>query len=266
MTSNFYSFVTSVEQHFENVVKVPIDKFSGAILYTSYQSLEPQKYLFMGLNPSGSLECSSTIKESLYKCLVSTYNEYNENWTFTDSQSKTTKNIKYKDGEHPLQLNIKHLCTLLGIDSNLVCSGNLVFEPSYGSPELWHRFVKNKVNAKKEIEKIYWPVHKLILDRVKPHVIISFGNDETFSPYWFLREIAKDEFDYKEFDSIPAEHKPYSFKGFLGTINSRKIQVVGLPHLSYYRLFSGAKAQKKNEAFAKFMKNNLDISLKIPQL
>lgn len=266
MTPDYYNFVGSVEHHFQNVVNEPFDKFPGAILYTSYLSLKPQKYLFMGLNPSGEPECSMTIKESLYKCLVSEYNEYEEDWTFPKGQNKITKNIKYERGKHPLQLNIKHLCTLLEVDVTQICSSNLIFEPSYGSPELWQRFVKKKVNAKKEIERIYWPVHKLILEYVQPDVIIAFGNDETFSPYWFLREMVMKDNEHPGCVCMPAEHNPYSFKSFNGTINGKKTHVVGLPHLSYYRLFSGAKAQKKNEAFAKFMKSNLDISINLSKL
>ena len=115
MTPIYKCFVDSVQHHFKNVVKVPTDNFRGAILYTSQKCLQPQQYLFMGLNPSGSPLTSMTIEKSLDNCINSSYNEYDADWSFIDCQDKHTKNHRYKAGCHPLQLNIKHICALLGL-------------------------------------------------------------------------------------------------------------------------------------------------------
>lgn len=269
MSPLYNSFVESVQQHFKNEVNIPTNKFPGAILYTSHNSLKPQKYLFMGLNPSGSPLTSMKIQESLDKCLNSSYNEYEEDWSGVDSPDKQTKNYKYKAGCHPIQLNIKHICALLDLKVEEICSENLVYEPSHGAKALWKKFVEQKLDARKEIERIYLPVHKLILDIVQPKVIITYGNDEYFSPYWFLRGIAKNEKDSifpPESTTMPTGHKPFTFKYFKGVIFGKVTHVVGLPHLSYYSLYKGATTApeayvRKNEAFAKFMKEKIDITV-----
>ena len=114
----------------------------------------------------------------------------------------------------------------LGEDLRHVCPSNLIFTRSpdqYGAdyPERGH---------------LCWPVHHMILNIVRPNVIIAFGNGN-ISPYAFLALKHKKTLGTWPVETrCAAQYGPWQCKSFRTRIESRHILVIGLPHLSRYTI------------------------------
>ena len=79
----------------------------------------------------------------------------------------------------------------------------------------------------------YWPIHQLILKVVQPDVIITYGMSDV-SPFWFLYEQSEALGD--SWDQVKAGQGNWRCKTFTGEYHGRRVPVVGLPHLSRYKL------------------------------
>ena len=197
----------------------PILGERGAILYSSFLTLSPGRFYILGLNPGGAPGSGDTIAQCLNGLSRYKGNAYiDEDWS-SDSRH-------YGVGEHPLQRQLRMLMQELGEDLRHVCALNLIFTRSpdqYGAdyPERGH---------------LCWPVHQMILNIVRPNVIIAFGNGN-ISPYAFLalkhQETWGEEPDETKF---AAQHGPWQCRSFQTWIESRHILVIGLPHLSRYTI------------------------------
>lgn len=199
----------------------------GAILYTSFKTVQKADFYILGLNPGGNddytlpkkLKCNApepskkmTIGKSLESCRAENYNEYSETWICTRGA-----------GNMPLQLNLKNFTrNILHKDIKDICCTNLIFRTSKNQDSLAFR---NEADA-------CWGIHKMLLDVIQPKLIIAYGNSDK-SPYEYLHcklnSIKKDDEP-----SHDADQGNYRIKGFKGTLDGRDTYVLGLPHLSRY--------------------------------
>ncbi len=207
-------FVEAARQHLE---KEGLLEEKGCVLYSAFSTLKRGRFYILGLNPGGEDGFGTTIAESFDELPQYTGNAYlDEAWG------------KYeKKGEHPLQRHLKLLMEELGEDLKNVCASNLIFVRSKDQNGI-ENFVE-------EAEKC-WPVHEMILDIVKPRVIIAFGNG-SISPFNFLHSNKINGEKYME-DEIPAKWGNWKCRSFGGKIETSNetldLLVLGIPHLSRY--------------------------------
>ena len=191
----------------------------GSILYSAFSTLTPAKFYILGLNPGGPLGSGDTIAKCLHGLPDYKDNAYlKENWS-SDSRH-------YSPGGHPLQRHLFLLMQELGEDLGHVCASNLIFTRS---PNQYGADYPERGN-------ICWPVHRIILNIVKPKIIIAFGNG-AISPYAFLA--AKHQEMLRAWpteDTRPAEYKTWRCKAFQTKIDDHDVLVIGVPHLSRYTI------------------------------
>lgn len=197
----------------------PILGDKGATLYSSFKTLAPGKFYILGLNPGGPVDSGQTLAESL-DCLP----EQQENAYLDEDWSSTARHFDV--GQHPLQRHLSELMREIGQDLQNVCASNLIFTRSPGQhgadyPARGH---------------VCWPVHQMILDIVKPNVIIAFGNGD-ISPYAFLALKHHETMGvWPKEVTHPAQYWTWQCKAFQTEIEGRDILVFGLPHLSRYTI------------------------------
>jgi len=205
-------FISEASHHLR-----PVMGERGGILYSSFSTLTPGRFFILGLNPGGDYGEGDTIRECLDGLPRYTKNAYlDEEW------SSATRH--FCCGGHPLQRHLLLLMKELGEDLRHICSANLIFTRSpgqYGAnyPDRGH---------------ICWPVHQIILNIVRPKVIIAFGNG-AISPYAFLvLKHFKALGSWPTEDMHPAEYRGWHCKAFQTRIDDLNLLVLGIPHLSRY--------------------------------
>jgi|GEM_PF-4868108 len=126
---------------------------------------------------------------------------------------------KDEAGEERLEQNLMWLCAELGTSLDHVCRSH---------------FVPSSVLVQELEDALpYWPTHLDILKAVQPDVIITYGISDV-SPFWFLYEQSEALGD--SWDQVKAGQGNWRCKTFTGEYNGRRVPVVGLPHLSRYKL------------------------------
>lgn len=196
---------------------LPILNEPGGILYSSVSTLTPGTFYILGLNPGGALGSGDTIAHCLDGLPEYSKNAYlDENWS-SDSRH-------YDTGGHPLQHHLKLLMRELGEDLRNVCAANLIFTRSPDQQGAYYP----------ERGHLCWPVHQMILNIVKPDVIIAFGNGH-ISPYAFLALKHQETLGaWPKEQKCPAQYGKWQCKVFQTKINDVNSLVLGLPHLSRY--------------------------------
>ena len=200
-------------------ILLPILEEKGATLYSSFNTLSCGKFYVLGLNPGGPADSGKTLAESLDALPEQQDNAYlDEDWS---SPSRS-----FGAGRHPLQRHLFELMREIGQDLRNVCSSNLIFTRS---PDLNGADYPSRGH-------VCWPVHQMILDAVKPNVIIAFGNGD-ISPYAFLALKHQESMGvWPEEVTHPAKYWTWQCKAFQTQIQGRDILVLGLPHLSRYTI------------------------------
>lgn len=122
-------------------------------------------------------------------------------------------------GEQRLQDNLMWLGAELGCSMDRLCISHFVPVPV---------LVQDLTDA-----DAYWAMHEEALGIVQPRVIITYGISDV-SPFWFLYE--KSEALGDSWDEVQAGQGNWRCKTFTGQYLGRRIPVVGLPHLSRYKL------------------------------
>lgn len=207
-------FIAEARRHL-----LPILGESGGILYSSFATLAPGTFYILGLNPGGALGSGDTLAQCLDRLP-----EYKDNAYLDEDWSSDSRH--YDAGGHPLQRHLFMLMQELGEDLRQVCAANLIFSRSpdqYGAdyPDRGH---------------ICWPVHQMILNVVRPSVIIAFGNGG-ISPYAFLALKHQETLGmWPEEATHPAQYGTWQCKAFQTRIEDMDILVLGLPHLSRYTI------------------------------
>lgn len=184
----------------------PIADLPGAILYSAASTLTEGRYYFLGLNPGGS--GGRSIREHISILPSINTNSYvDEEWDWGSGNPLSA-------GAHPLQRNASVLFHWLGVPIESVCASNIIFAQSRGEsgsgyPRLAH---------------ICWPVHELILNIVKPKIIITFG----VKPFEFVSQ----KLGASKLPNVPSGHGNWVCREAI----SKDARVFGLPHLSSYHL------------------------------
>ena len=141
---------------------------SGRFLYSDISTLrehDPKlnklNYYILGINPAGEPDDYHILRDEISQWFTKNQN------AFIDEPWPPTNIIK---GNDPYQLDVKELCRTIGEDTCKVCASNLIFERSNGSKNL----KCSKLNPS-FVRNVYWPVHKAVMDIVKPNIIFVFG-------------------------------------------------------------------------------------------
>lgn len=181
----------------------------GAIFYSSHATLQKGDIYLLGFNPGG--EDGRPLREAIDGLLTVTENAYIEqNWSGRRN---------YKPGHAPLQKRVTWLLDALGYVPENICASNLIFMQSKSAASIPY------ANA-----DVCWPVHRAILDIVRPKLILAFGNSAC-SPYAYLRDM----FGTTQTEEIEAGHGNWKVKGCSITVpGDPPVYLAGLPHLSYY--------------------------------
>jgi len=195
----------------------PILNESGGILYSSGDTLKKGLIYVLGLNPGGAE--GQTIDDSISVIFSSKDNAYlDEDWS--------SDKHKYGIGKHPLQKNIKYLFDYLGYNLRDICCSNLIFVRSVDQQGCNFYYNAN----------LCWEVHKLIIDTICPKIFLVFGNS-IISPYFFVKTQHLKYFGNNiSEDIIQSGHGNWSCRSFITNLFGNDILILGLPHLSRYRI------------------------------
>jgi hypothetical protein len=218
----------SVEQNVAAVIRKAEEKLkgilnqSGTILYSSRATLTPGKYYFLGINPGGSAEGTSSIQNSLDDLKTQTDNAYIHQCWFRHEHCHDCK------GKHPLQQNYQALFTALGEDLESVCASNLIFKRS--------RAEKDAGGWTAALE--CWPLHEEIIKIVQPRAIITFGK----LPFAFIHHAL-------EGVAVQVDRTKHGNWGWQrSTLNDGR-KLIGLPHLSRYALRNDSEVRDQIKSY-----------------
>lgn len=193
--------------------------FKYSIFYSNpFITLKPGTVYFLGINPKG--ENKEDYELETYKCWVQSDIEYNsldsnfEDWG-RSLQNRCKEILNFVIDELKLDINYKD-----------ILSTNFNF------------FRSNNVHELKNIFEIKfescWKYHEMLLNIVKPKIIICYGNREKDcyfdSGYRFLR----DKFNTLEEETYPHYEKLLLKKSIIKIPEIGEILLIGLPHLSIY--------------------------------
>jgi hypothetical protein len=125
----------------------------GRFLYSDIATLRKDDFYLLGYNPDVDMDKNPSLKDEI------------QNWSNASSNAYLDECWDHKDpGSHLIQKRVKELCHAIigkGFDASTreVCASNLFFARSEKAASL-------KLND----ENVFWPVHKAVLDIVKPSV------------------------------------------------------------------------------------------------
>ncbi len=199
---------TCVKQNLTN----NLDK-SGAVLYSTNETLKPFWMLIVGTNPGGSATelggSQYAIKNNIVALAPELLSkEWGENGELT-----------------PLQKRIK-----LVVEEWLE-AGSLKYAPY---TNLIFMRTKNTTTINWNWADTCWPVNEFLLDTIQPSLILTIGNGRRQSPYAFLSSKLKAQNE----SSCPSGFGRYALRSATGHHRDRKITLLGLPHLSRYPIGS----------------------------
>jgi len=188
---------------------------SGRFLYSDISTLKKGCHYILGINPAGEpSDYPRNLRDEILHWFAKHKNAFiDEPWP------------PYDKGNNPYQLDVKELCKTIGEDTRKVCASNLIFERSNGSENL--QFSKLNISF---IKKVYWPVHKAVLEIVRPANIFVFG----IPAYNILFGILKKECELRQ---TTKEHSGYSNKNFYIAEGHRQdgqpLKLFGIPYPNY---------------------------------
>lgn len=201
----------------------------GAVLYSSVDTLRPGQFYFMGLNPGGGTENTSTLADNIAAARRGNNAYIDERWS-PGGRLKPA-------GQAVLQKRMKSVADLLGVDLRRVPASNLAFTRS--------RRVGEHLGFDEAV-RLCAPVHRIFLDAIRPTFLFTFGNIEHF----------KAGFELSAIESIDALHQ--SWKAYRGTakLGDMTFQFGNVPHLSVWggdRKISVLKWALENAMSANFL-------------
>ncbi len=209
MNNSNNEFIPRIKEFFKNETGR-----SGAILYSSYDTLQKGAYYLLGINPGGSE--GKSLGEHIDNLPGQTENAYlDEDWISPGG------NDPQYFGKAPYQKHIQWLLGSFGQPTRDVCASNLNF---FRTP--------NVQGITMEEASLCWNVHEMMLEIIQPQVIFTIGNaeDPAKSAYAFI----KHRYGGHVLESIKANHGNYSIKILEIQRNGTPILVIGFPHFSRY--------------------------------
>ena len=181
---------------------------SGAVLYSSHDTIKPGKIYLFGLNPGG--QGGPTLQKNISLMLSRQENAY------LDERWENGRELP-EPGKAVLQRRVNWLLTQLGAQTRDVLATNLIFMQS-----------RDASGVSSDLADVCWPVHEALLNIVRPSLIVAYGNS-TFSPYGYLHGRFGGEQRYGT-----SGHGDWMLKGFDARMSWGSVFVAGLPHLSRY--------------------------------
>lgn len=186
---------------------------SGAILYSTQDTLKSHWLLIVGTNPGGSVTVHRDPEFAIKNHIIAKMPELvNTDWR---------KNGKLT----PLQNRIKLVVEswLDGGRIENVPYTNLIFMRTQSMATIDWNWAER-----------CWPVNEFLLDSIQPSLILTIGNGRASSSYAFLsRKLEADNHS-----SVNAGFGRYVLKSAIGHYHDRDITLLGLPHLSRYPIAS----------------------------
>ncbi len=230
MNNSNNEFILRIKEFFKNESVKP-----GAILYSSYDTLQKGAYYLLGINPGGS--GGNSLGDHIDNLPRQTENAYlDEDWISPGGKDPQCF------GKAPYQKHIQWLLGSFEQPTREVCASNLNFFRT-----------KNVQDITMEEASQCWNVHEMMLDIVQPQVIFAIGNAENpaKSAYAFI----KHRYGGRVLETIKANHGNYSIKILAIQRNGTPILVIGFPHFSRYNPEGKVNINQLKEVMNKF-KNN----------
>jgi hypothetical protein len=188
--------------------------YSGRFLYGDISALKEGNYYLLGYNPGGDLN-EPTLRDD----------------------------IKVWGGENNIRLTpvLQHNLNKLreAIAPRQFCWSNLYFERS-GDPSL----------IKEKNEEIYWPVHEKVIEIIKPGCVFAFGVGKSSTPtYHKLKKLLGFEGNKESYfhSNANPDNDGWEPRVTEGRYKGRPLKLIGLPHLSRYRLSAEDMEKIKEE-------------------
>ena len=204
------------QENFKNICKEILSQIlnkTGGILNSSGTTLRKGDFYILGVNPGGE-DAPPTVGESIDNIFTSKENSYlDQDW----SSEKRNFGI----GDHPLQKNLKYLFDYLKYDLRNICSSNLIFVRT-----------KTERQCDFNLTEICWNVHRLIIDIIKPSIILTFGK----RPYTHIKKLHEKQFFSTTEDTKNSGHGKWLCNSFKTNLFGNQALILGLPHLSRYRI------------------------------
>lgn len=135
---------------------------SGSVFYSGREAFSTSGALYvLGLNPGGDPEAraSDTVENHTAAVLRS----HASNWSSYRDESWDNK----KAGTHGLAPRVLHVFDQLGLNPGNVPCSNLVFARSRREHDIGSEL--------SSLADLCWPFHALVIERLKPRVILCFG-------------------------------------------------------------------------------------------
>ena len=219
-----------IDQIHELLSKTGLQRKSGNIIYSGYETLSPGKYYFLGMNPGGHIDDRNPEEDQIINKLIKKKDYPEENEYFDGIWGN-----ERLPGVHHHQLNIQSFFECLEIDLRTVLSTNLCFQRSPGKS----KYPGGTKQMDADIEK-FWPIHEYMLSVVQPKVIICNGAD---ARDFFKKKIKPTNIETKE---LPEKwrglyQKCTYFAGNLYLKSALKdlgrVKVIATPHLTNWPNF-----------------------------
>jgi uracil-DNA glycosylase len=149
-------------EHFATLVSPALSDRSGSVFYSGRTAFSnPADLYIIGINPGGSAERQSaeTIAWHTEKILT----REPDDWSAYCDESWEGR----QPGTWGMQPRVRHMLQLLGRDARRIPSSNLIFI----------RTNREKVigGNKKQLIELCWPFHNEVIEKLKPRVILCFG-------------------------------------------------------------------------------------------
>lgn len=215
------NFASSLNIRIENAYQVSNNTLGWRFLASPCKVLSKANVAFIGLNPGGR----ELPKEHAQFCMDSGSAYLHESWA------------GFPAGKSPLQQQVLSLFQKLNVEPENVLAGNLV---PFRSPD-W-KSLENKRYSIEFGQKIWSEV----LTAVNPRLVVTMGK-EVFSSVSNLLGIQSDLVQYHD----------VSWQGrTIASATNGRVQLVGLPHLSTYKIINRGKSkQALASAFGSYWKN-----------
>jgi hypothetical protein len=190
--------------------------FPGKVLYSGLETLKPGKLLVLGLNPGGDPAAETASARSHLASAATRGPGWNE---YLDVSWRPGGRL-YPPGQAPMQRRVSCLLEGLGFNVRSVCASNLIFVRSTGVDTL---------QSWKDLGRLCWPVHKAILEVVRPECIVSLGDD-------VLDFIAAQSGQARQVESYPSGHGAWNCKHSRVDLLGRETSIISLPHPGRYAI------------------------------
>ena len=140
---------------------------SGHLLYTGRDAWTgPSPLYLMGVNPGGDpdviRETVTSSTERILRHEAANWSAYRDDrWTYPSGGTRPP-------GTAPMQQNVLHMLSTLGLDPGTVPASNLVFVRSRAEGDIPRQQMRALAEA-------CWPFHRGVIDRLGIRVVVCFG-------------------------------------------------------------------------------------------